>query len=286
MTIVAGFPGKGTGDPETAYVILAADSEESGMVLKSSVRKIARIERAQWKCLVAGAGGGDFIDLAVQQIELLAAPPSSLSEARECIEGIVTEIHRKRIQKLPAEDRAAQSFELLCALWVEGEGVQLCRVGLGFSLILHAPVTIGSGEHLARYLIATYHYPLLPLYHMTRLAVYLLSEAKKHVMYCGGSSQVVWIDARGQLEELFPGTIAEHERSNAAVMEVAGRGILYLADPLGWGNDLSKVDAAVDSVAQTVKDSIKRHYPHLASQTQTARPLPPTPTLPSDGKDE
>src|SRR4051812_10492822 len=62
MTIVAGFPGLN-------FVVLAADSEEGGGIAKSSVHKIALIDKTNCKCLIGGAGHGDFIALAVQQAE-------------------------------------------------------------------------------------------------------------------------------------------------------------------------------------------------------------------------
>jgi len=273
MTIVAGFPGKGMqvsgeNNPERAFVLLAADSEESGYVLKSSVRKIAAIEKTKWKCLIGGAGGGQFIDFAVQEIGQRLPDGLTLTELREGIEKIVTEIHQKRIRPLK---ESGHEFELLCALWVSGEGVQLVKVGRGCSLIECQPITIGYGEHLARYLIDTYYVWDRPLYHVMRLAVYLLSQVKKFVLSCGGASQIMWIDDAGLIGEMPLETVTEHERSNTAVMTVGPRGLLYLADPDGWGKNLSKVEGVIDDVGKMVKDNIRKHYPELVPPVQSDR---------------
>src|SRR5258708_6437728 len=49
VTIIAGFP-------ITGFVLLGADAEEGGGYAKSSVRKIATIDDADYKCLIGGAG--------------------------------------------------------------------------------------------------------------------------------------------------------------------------------------------------------------------------------------
>src|SRR6266850_881059 len=135
MTIVAGFPGKGMVDKngtfisDRAFVVLAADSEEGGAVLKSSVRKIATIDKGDCKCLIAGAGSGNFIDFATQEVERRLAAPFSLAKVRPLLETVVTEVHVNRIRRhFPPEQHNDLEFELLCAIWVKGEGVQLVRV--------------------------------------------------------------------------------------------------------------------------------------------------------------
>lgn len=289
MTIVAGFPGKGVdvpGGPEHGFVVLAADSEESGPVLKSSIRKIANIDKQGCKLLIAGAGGANFIDFAIQEIEHSLTGPFNLTDVRERIEKIVTEVHQDRIGQYPADLQVALEFELLCALWIAGEGVQLVKVGRGFSLILKSPETIGFGEHLARYLIATYHMSGLNLYHSTHFASYLLHEVKKYAMYCGGPSQVVWINDEGKTEELWPASIAQHELSATTVVDSGAKWLLHYVDPMGWGFNLSGVDHAIDQIGGFIKDGIRRSYPHLVTPrpatdiapTAEASPSPPLST--------
>ena len=99
MTIVAGFPGNVPGD---RFVVLAADFDEAGGLTKSSVRKIAVIDKGGCKCIIGGAG---FIDLAVQHINAELQPPFSVSAVNELIEDVVTQIYADRIDTYPAHEQ-------------------------------------------------------------------------------------------------------------------------------------------------------------------------------------
>jgi hypothetical protein len=110
MTIVAGFPGIG-------FVVLAADSEEGGGLAKSSVHKIALVDKGDSKCLIGGAGHGDFIDLAVQHADEQIPANADLKMIRLRLEKIVTDIYTQRIETYPEHQREQCEFHLLCALW-------------------------------------------------------------------------------------------------------------------------------------------------------------------------
>jgi len=272
MTIVAGFLGKPT-PAAPGFVVLAADSEESGGLIKSSVRKIAKIDKGECKVLVAGAGHGDFIDFAIEQIESDLAPPFERSAIRIMIERIVTDIYSTRIDTYPASGQDVLEFELLCAIWVAGDpSVDFVRVRRALSLALTRPTTIGIGTYLAGYLIATFYTPGLPWYHNTRFAVYLLAQVKKHVASCGGTSQVVWLDGNGVMDDLWPSTISQHELSTSVVMGGGARLLFDFVDPLGWGFDLSKVDQVVDDAAAKIKAEVKQLWAQQASPSQSASP--------------
>lgn len=260
MTIVAGFVGEPTAQIP-GFAVLGADSEESGGLIKSSVRKIAKIDKEFCTVLVAGAGHGDFIDYAIEQIENELEPHSSRQDIRSTIERIVTEVYSNKIDTYPASQRDELEFELLCALRVPGSPkVDLVRVRRALSLALKVPTTIGIGGYLARYIIATFYTPGLPLYHNTRFAVYLLAQVKKHVTSCGGASQVVWLDGNGETGELWPASVSQHELSTSVVMEGGAKWLFDFVDPMGWGFDLSKVDKVVDDVGKKIKDDLEKFW--------------------------
>jgi hypothetical protein len=264
VTVIVGFTGKGAVggngqySSDLPYVMLAADSEQGGQFLKSSVRKLEVVSGPDWKALIGGAGDGNFIDLAVQEFHRRAIPQSSLDDLRVLLEEIVTDIHEERIKAYSLQGR---EFSLLCALWTKAEGVRLVVVDVGYSLTKDVPTAIGFGDELANYIVSTYHFPTVSLYQCGRLGVYLLSQVKAHVMYCGGESKVAWLLGDGSHGELFQDTITQHEKSNAAVMTSGARGLLYLVDPLGWNNDLRQVDVAVDAIATGLKSNIRDLYP-------------------------
>src|SRR5436190_18213696 len=131
MTIIAGLLG-----PD--FVVLGSDSEEGRSVGKATVRKIAKVEKGlpvECRCLIGGAGNGNFIDLAVQEFHRQLVSPFSIHSVGQLLEDVVTSIHADRIDKLPAPQRSDAQFELLCGIWVAKEGIKLLKVGRGFHLV-------------------------------------------------------------------------------------------------------------------------------------------------------
>lgn len=240
MTIVAGFP-------LTGFVVLAADSEEGGQLEKSSVHKIAVVDKGNCKCLIGGAGHGDFIDLAVQHAEEQIPPNADLKVMRQKLESIVTDIYANRIDRYPEHERDSLSFELLCALWSrKDQDPRLVRVRRSACLIKKTPEAIGIGTYLARYIMATLGSDELQLTQAIRLATYLIAQAKKHVSYCGGSTQVVVINAEGYVVEVPAAVIAQSELMTALVVEDIAKIIFYATDPLVTGFDGDKMKDAVE----------------------------------------
>ena len=276
MTIVAGFPGNG-------FVVLAADSDEAGGVAKASVRKIALIDKGDCKCLIGGAGHGDFIDLAVQQLNAELQPPYSVIAVNELIEDIVTGIYSERIDTHPVHEQDALRFELLCAVWVRDDPIapQLIRVSRALHLVRTAPETIGAGSYLARYLISTLTtFGNTNLAGSYRLAVYLIAQVKKHAIDCGGETQVVGITHDGQVVTLLPTTIYHHEQTASVIMERAMPFLLFTTDPYFGTPD--KINAAIDFAAEQTKREIASALPAMpiAPPQPTQGELPVVQTTP------
>lgn len=240
MTAIAGFPGRGIPNDSTLpYVVLGADSEElntgpSGNDFAASVRKIEIIVGDGYKLLLGGAGDGDFIDAAIQEIRTDLQGPYTLESIREQIEDIVTHVYSDRIDTYPAHQQDDLNFSLLGAIWVEGiRDVHLIRARRALCLVRDKPVSIGLGRDLADYILSNLHFTTLNAYGATRLMVYLLAHLKKHVPDVGGNTQVVVMDGNGLITELFPSTISQHELSTATVMEGA-KWLFHLVDPDGF----------------------------------------------------
>jgi 20S proteasome alpha/beta subunit len=259
MTAIAGFPGIGVpGDPKLPYVILGADSEETGEGFSASVRKIEVIEGDGFKCALAGSGNGDFIDLAIQQVRSNIQPPFTLESVREQIEEIVTTIYNERIDRYPGHQHDDLEFSLLGAVWVAGvRDVHLIRIRRALSLVQTKPTSLGLGRDLAYFVLETLYLPGINAYSGTRLMVYLLAQLKKHVPDVGGKTQVVVLDGDGKLSELWESTITQHELSTSTVMDGA-KWLFHLADPMGAGYDMVKVDQAVDLVSGQLKTELRK----------------------------
>ncbi len=272
MTIVAGFCGTGFGGSHstTPYVMLGADSDEVGSAMTSSVRKIEVITGEGFKILLAGSGNGDFIDLAIQHARTDVQGPFTLESIRDQIEDIVTQIYKDRIDEFPPHEQNALEFSLLGAIWAQGEGVQMIKIRRSLGLIATRPTTIGAGSDLATYIIENFHFPGIQAYPATRLMVYLLMQVKKYAPDCGGTSQVVYIDGDGNVTELWPSTIAQHELSISTIMEGGGKWLFYYADPMGFGYDMRAVDGAIDMAVGFIKADIRTKMGGMAAARATA----------------
>jgi hypothetical protein len=266
MTIIAGFPTKG-------FVVLGADGEEGDLQEKASTKKIAHLSGDGCACLVGGAGGGDFIELAVQEFRQLLpelGPSPSIDRLRTTLEEIVTDIYAERIDTLPADQQEYSSFRLLCALWTASHPEpKLVMVGRMVSLYRDRPDVIGLGAYLARYLIAT-----LPMddeqmtaRHWQRLCAYILQKAKVHVQGCGGLSQVMVLDSAGQVETLPQGLVEEDEHTTGLVMDKV-RWLFNWSDPVGWKGNLANLEGVIDRVAEMMKADIREHIAELRRATR------------------
>jgi 20S proteasome alpha/beta subunit len=241
MTIVAGFP-----TPDA--VVLAADSEEGGGISKSSVHKIAVIDKGNCKCLIGGAGHGDFIDLATQHADEQIPTNADLKVVRQKLEAIVTDIYAKRIDLYPDHQREDLAFDLLCALWSKKDGIpRLVRVRRSACLVRKTPEAIGIGTYLARYLMATLGDDSLNWPQAIRLAVYVIAQAKKYVSYCGGGTQVVILKSDGGVTEVPPILISQYELTTSLIVEDVAKILFYGTDPILTGMDGDKIKTAVES---------------------------------------
>jgi 20S proteasome alpha/beta subunit len=276
MTIVAGFPGK-------TFAVLASDSESTTAVTKGTVQKIAIIasSNGECKCVVSGAGNGEFIDFAIQEIRSQLQPHTALERFRAQIEGIVSSMYRKRIDRLPLRDRDNAEFVLLCALWVPEKGVELVKVSRAVSLVLTQPIAIGSGSYLANYLIATLYQPDLQERHYTRLATYLVTQVKAHAPYCGGTTNVVVLRDDGYASEVPRSVLGVDEKSCEIVMNQVGMMLRWL-DPLGWSWDLSKLDRVMDNAARGIKEQIRTEFGALAEHIRQSDSTVPVQLASSD----
>lgn len=275
MTAIAGFPGIGVpGDLRLPFVILGADSEETdgdgASTFSSSVRKIEVIDGESFKCILGGAGNGEFIDLAIQQARTDIQDASSLDALREEIEDIVTEIYTERIDQYPAHQQDDLAFTLLGAIWIPGStDVQLIRIKRAWSLVQTKPTSIGLGRDLAHYILSNFCLPELGAYSLTRLMVYLLSQLKRYVPDVGGNTQIVVLDGKGQITELVSATIAQHELSTSTV-SLGIKWLFNIADPMGFNYDMTQVDNVVDGVADVLKSELRKSIGGLAATQQSA----------------
>jgi len=185
MTIAAGFPCK-------EGLVLCADTQEviSGYV-KTDTEKMTLITDAGWTVAITGAGDGDFIEMAIQEIQLgvmQIKPPQTLQSK---IRDILLDMFTKRVQpyaSFPYEDRP--NAQMLIGIQSQGlVGLYKSR-GTLFRRIDTAEC-VGAGIALGKSLIEQLFRSNLSLKQASLVAIYILHQAKKWVDGCGGNSDII-----------------------------------------------------------------------------------------------
>lgn len=92
---------------------------------------------------------------AIGRLLSSAAQSWTIDCARLQIEDVVTGIYNTRIDRLPPHEQENAGFALLVAIAVPNETPALVKVSRGLSVYQTSPIAIGSGQTLAKYLIAT-----------------------------------------------------------------------------------------------------------------------------------
>jgi hypothetical protein len=103
-----------------------------------------------------------------------------------------------------------------------------------------------------------------------RLMVYLLAQCKKFVPDCGGNSQVIALDGNGQITELWPSTITQHELSASVIMDGGGKWLFYYADPMAFNYNMRALEGMLDEANRLIKQDIRTRLFNVAAAQQTA----------------
>lgn len=185
VTIAAGFPCKDG-------LILCADTQEviQGYV-KTETEKMTVIQGGDWNVAITGAGDGDLIEMAIQELHDVVdriRPPQTLQGQ---IKDTLLELFRKCIQpyaSYPFEDRPVA--QLLIGIQSKG-AVNLYKWRGTLFRRFDTPECVGAGIALGKSLTAQFFQQQLPLKQAALIAIYILHQAKKWVDGCGGNSDIV-----------------------------------------------------------------------------------------------
>jgi 20S proteasome alpha/beta subunit len=195
VTIAAGFLYK-------EGAILCADMQQSQGYVISKVPKLVEYDKEWCKAAAAGSGeSGDLIDALTQKIfeGIDAEKCDTLASFKSLLSRIVLDFHRKEIAFFPASDDVKFVELLVCFRGKQDKKATLLKTAGSAVKIQHPIAVIGTGV-LVQYLMSQLYSSSMSLPDAVLLGVHLLETAKKHLVGCGGPSQLAVISDSGDFE--------------------------------------------------------------------------------------
>ncbi len=187
-------------------IMLCADTQETfSGYLKLKQPKIeikgAIFPMNQSPCAVfAGAGNdGDLIDVLADKL-WCAMEPKGVEGLDAMIEAAENELTFQYQRLIPLYPSGVPETEFLVGVWAALNEFNLIKIRgplLKRNVILDA---IGCGDILATYLTMRLLYPKSWIGQATPVGIYIIDQVKEHVEGCGGNTQLVTIDYKGEVE--------------------------------------------------------------------------------------
>jgi 20S proteasome alpha/beta subunit len=171
-------------------IIFCADTELSSPDSKSNKQKIFTWEHS---LCMTGAGDYDMLRMAFDkmcEIYTLGVPPNA-SFARQTAETVVTDLYKDHFFCYESTDPERPSGLSLIVGTRCGDGtLALIKTNATRAFMGGYYESCGSGQALFEYWAEYFYRDNLSAEVMSYLALFMLREAKKHGLFCGGTSQV------------------------------------------------------------------------------------------------
>jgi 20S proteasome alpha/beta subunit len=210
MTIAAGFP------CQTGLVICADTQETIAGYVKTDTDKIRLFQAGdkRYNIVFTGAGNGDLIDTAVDEIAaaLTDEKPQGLTRIALSVKQTMLKVFSDCIQPysaFPTDDRP--SLTMLIGIQAGQSSVLYKASGTSFSALRDADC-IGYGIALGKSLIKQLFTPQISIDDAALVALYVLQQAKRWVDGCGGNSDIVLLRHDGQILRMTTEWIVSLER--------------------------------------------------------------------------
>ncbi len=211
MTIAAGFFC-------VDGIVLAADSQYSGGVAKTSGQKIFPIcQNARYSVTLAGAGHVGTTKRTVDHFTILLNEKignrdTTIGEIRGVLEDALCAVHEKHVYPAPASVQSILDFWLLMAVWTPTQS-GLFRSDVTAVNQIHGADCIGIGSFLGNYLIDTFceYSPLMHVEDVKPIAAYIIKSAKDYVDGCGLNTFVHVLTDKGIAERVPQDEIKDAE---------------------------------------------------------------------------
>lgn len=210
MTIAAGFRVRDG-------VLLCADTEHSGIGINFHKPKIYKLpSNGEFSAVFAIAGLAHLAIATVQScIARLTALDPSVKRGRAEIKNEVAAILRREFRRhVSAEPNASRDsvYSILFAIWsrLDGHGIYSTWQG---SVQEHDGYECIGANWFGHYVIEPMFDPQMGIEEAKTVGAYLVSQATKCVDDCGGATQMVAIDAEGNVNDIDWGAIGEIEES-------------------------------------------------------------------------
>ena len=208
MTIAAGFPCKNG-------LVLCADTQEtiSGYV-KTDTGKIRVISTPHHHIVFTGAGDGDLIDTAIDEMSdaIRTENPVGLTRVAYVLKKTMLRVFDESIKPyaaFPLDDRP--SITLLIGIQSTAATVLYKASGTSFRLLQNAEC-IGYGLALGKSLTQQLFTKDMTVEHAGLTAVYVLHQAKRWIDGCGGNSDIVVLSNDGNILQMSTRMVDQLEK--------------------------------------------------------------------------
>jgi 20S proteasome alpha/beta subunit len=199
-------------------VVLGADTEFTGPI-KHSGSKIWGVvpNGLRVRCLMAGAG--DVILLRSMRDKLAAAPAFDKAKNREetvaCIEDQMAGLFQRHVFPNPTYTDRNQALSLVFGLR-DSEGCGLYETSGTAVAKSERYACIGYGSDLGSYLLETLLESEPAILNGIATMIYVLKQAKKYSLYCGGDSHLFVLRKNGEVSCVDPQRTVAIERLYAS----------------------------------------------------------------------
>jgi 20S proteasome alpha/beta subunit len=160
---------------------------------KETQSKLRILKTNSCSAYLATAGDVDLTNRALQVVkQYLDTVKSDPEHVRNALDNACFEISDKW------ENRVADPLQLIGVIAVPGYEPELLKIDGSLVSPVDNIACIGRGEPLAKFLFSPVNVAALPKITTVKYAAYVLSNVKRHVDGCGGTSQFLAIDKDGQ----------------------------------------------------------------------------------------
>lgn len=200
-------------------IVLSSDTQETYGGIKKQVSKLelrgvspGQLAKIPCAAFCGATDDGHFFDMLIEKLWLAmeTAGPRGLDAMIDALEDELI----KQYQRFhPIYPNGIPESAILIGIWSAPNEFRLCRVDgavVQREVFLEA---VGCGDILATYLANRLLWPKTWKEQAIPIGIYMVDQAKQHVEFCGGDTQLVIIEPGGNVERYTSDQVkAETER--------------------------------------------------------------------------
>ena len=264
----------------TDGVVLAADTEESTAYTRGRTRKLlTRTFANDAVVAIAGAGSGDLIDSAVEQIfEMVdTSKPKNIADLKALIRQALLRFYRQEVRNYPTRDPLDTVVDLICAIRAPAPDKHFALYKASGPVISSVSgfAVLGSGA-VMRHVLEELYQPTIAVQRGVALVLHLLSLGKRYVTGVGGDSHIVTLTADGMPVQEPIGEIRIKERYLDGFNRLVGELLLHFPDRSIMPRSFTEAMERLTTDAGSLREKQITELGEVISQNPTDGVSPPT----------